>query len=65
MKHTVKLDAMKSISISPMIDHVKVELNTFGMVAMTQTLTPDQAQALGDALMLVSEEVTDPERVPS
>lgn len=51
MKTTVYLSSAKSIAVSTATFGVRVDLQTFGIPAMSQTLTADQAAVLGQALI--------------
>lgn len=55
MKTTVKLSAMKSITVEPEGEAVRVDLSTFGVVAITEHLDPAAACVLGMALVNAAE----------
>lgn len=50
MKNTIKITAVKSATVVDAGAFVGIELK-FGLMSFGETLTPDQAQALGDALL--------------
>lgn len=54
MKHTVKIDATRSLVIEPARAAVVVTLTTFGVVALQQLLRPDQAAVLSQALEIAA-----------
>lgn len=50
MKNTIKLTAAKSATVEDQGLMVGIELK-FGLMSFTERMDPDQAQALGDALL--------------
>ena len=50
MKTTVKLSPMKSITVQHEGEAVRVDLSTFGVIAITERIDPDAAHVLGWAL---------------
>jgi len=54
MKSTIKITALKSATVENQGQLVGIELKS-GFFGLTEQLTPDQAQALGDALLRAAE----------
>lgn len=50
MKNTIKITAAKSATVEDQGLMVGIELK-FGLISFTERMDPDQAQALGDALL--------------
>ena len=55
MKTTVKLSAMKAITVQPDGEAVRVDLSTFGVIAITENLDPSAAYVLGRAIVEAAE----------
>lgn len=51
MRHTIKLDAAKGIQVEEVGANVVIRLQTFGLTVMQQNLEPDQAAAIGNAMI--------------
>lgn len=60
MKHAIKIDVQKSVTIEPGNGYLHIGLQTYGIRAFNQPLTPDQAEAIAQALMHCARESRPP-----
>lgn len=56
MTHTIKLTALEAVKVEPRGALVDLSFRVGGVSVAAKTLTPEVAQAIGDALRLAAEQ---------